>query len=443
MNKKHIQILLLIFGFHNIFFASYETKIPLNHPLGSLSSDSEFENINAFEGKPIEKAIIDTDFIKIIMQYYKIIQSWQTRYWYLPGFKAYDMQNLVTTINNDIHAHTISGDQLHFILDILTKQIPDTEIKSILEIIKIKFKSLSTTYETQLLKKIHETVFKITNPNQTISFEAYQKLLKKISPIVGEIETVDTYILKEKNRNLQNIMQDNLKNFKAVIDSRGDGNCGYRSIIISTWMNNPTFTYNYFKNLLENNFLQLFQEFDQTFEYKIEANKAVIAKEILSYLLSVLEQMKNTTSQDKLLTLLNNETTFDYFMIMFIRYMLADYIQNHATEELFEFIKIKDEKLSQKETELIKILQWKDELDNLETTLLADATSIQIHTVQQDAQINSQTITNLKHPLGHAYILFTDNPGHYKILINNAIKLQSLFPMQPIEFKRIGKYTTL
>lgn len=442
MKKRYIQTCLLILGVHNNFFASYKIYNPnqLNISMSNdhISEDSLSEDIVIPQEKPIEKTIIDADFIKIVMQYYKIIKSWQTGYWYLPGFKAYDMQKLVTAISNDINNHTISAAQLHFILNLLKQHTPtaDIEIKNILEIIKFNYQSLTTTYENELLKKIHETIFKITNRNQTISLQAYKQIQNKITPIIGNIKTIDEYLAHQKNitEASKNIINNNLADFNAVIDSRGDGNCGYRSFIISTYMNNPTFAYNYFKKLLEDRFSELFIKYDETFTYQIKDNKNIIAQEILNYLLSTLQQMKKTTSKEELITLLNNETTFDYFIIMFIRYVLADYIQHHLTNQQSEFIKALFEK---NVNDFISntILKWKEELDYAQTDLLAHATGIQIHTIQQNATINSQVKTNLKLILGHAYILFTDNPGHYQILLTNRIELPSMISIQAIKFK--------
>lgn len=403
-------------------------------------------------------------------RYQKIIESWSPQYWHVQGFKANDMQTLSKAIQEDINAQKMSIEKLPIIfttlesypiqerykqeckqaLQIVQKRIKPEPMTSSSPVHSFEYDKNSTVNNSSYLRnfkfpenaipqlpnleQIHDKIFALSQPQ-------YDGQKANIMKSVGEIQTTDQYIQSIKNdveikirskRQIEpinfEIMNNNLKDFNFVIDSRGDGNCGYRSVIISSYMDYPTKMNNYFKELLEHRFVQLFMQYDRNFEFE-NRDKQNIGILILTYLLSVLESMKKYKTIDDFIKILNKEITFDYYMIMFMRYILADYITKNDPQELLFSDDPKDKILK-------NTLTWRNELDHLETILLANATTIQIQTIQQDAQQNAIVITQNIKPVGHAYILFTRSPGHYQILVKDHVKQLPPFTMKPIKIHK-------
>ena len=100
-------------------------------------------------------------------------------------------------------------------------------------------------------------------------------------------------------------------------------------------------------------------------------------------------------------------------MIMFERYMMADFITKQATENEKILLQITTEKESFDQT-LEQITRWKEELDQTTTNFVARAMGLTIHTIQRDAQAPIQTIIP-ERSFGRADILYI--PGHYQILV--------------------------
>lgn len=343
--------------------------------------------------------------------YQQIIQSWRPQYWHMQGFKTYDIQTLVKVMQDDINHQKITIDNLLIILKKL-ELYPianqyQNEFKQTLQIVQNRVSAI-------ILQEIHQKILKISQENTTL-----------IIPAVGTVQTINEYIqsiqdnLEEKKRkkrkvesiDLQTIGK-NFENFDFIIDSRGDGNCGYRSVIVSSYMNNPIAINNYFKTLLNEKFVTLFMQYDKLFQ---KENRKTIGTIILHYLLSVLVSMNKKKTLNEFTTILNQEITFDYYMIMFMRYMIADYIEKNNLDELSYSTNPKNRIIEE-------ILTWKNELDDLETTLLAKATAIQTQTIQENAEQNAIVTTNSTNPIGHAYIAYTISPGHYKILVKDHVK---------------------
>ena len=110
---------------------------------------------------------------------------------------------------------------------------------------------------------------------------------------LGPIQTVDQYLQSHKNLN-KNILKSVTKNISSceyIIDSRGDGNCGYRSILSSIFMNAVKFEKFDFifhlKNLINDKYNHLFMIYDEQFE---EESQEIVAQEIKRYLQ---EQLQN------------------------------------------------------------------------------------------------------------------------------------------------------
>ena len=335
-------------------------------------------------------------------RYHSIIQSWQVNNWHLRGFQAYDMQQLHKIMQEDLTTQKITENNLNIMIMDLISQHTNMEVQTVLAKIRQKL------IKDLILADIHYKIFTSCYENASVN------------KIIENIETVNQYIQKQKSsQQIIQIIQNNLKKFEYIIDDLEDGNCGYRCILISAYMNNLQTSSNHFQNLLKNNFIRLFTKYDVTFQNQAISNKAIIANKILNYLLSVFEKIKHAESKENVRAIVNQERTFDYFMIMFLRYMLADYIANHTT------IEEKEDIAAINRNQIQKVLQWKDELDELETIYLAKAINIQIQTIQETAHNKSTINTELPSPATDAYISFTDNPGHYKILIKKPASASS------------------
>lgn len=376
--------------------------------------------------QPVYSENIDTFLIHTVKKYSTIINQWHVENWSLSElYRRADISELIKIINNDIGNNIISiNPQALTILQLIkTEKNSDPVVLQALDQIIAYFSSKTPTQsfpENKLLTEIHKTVFQISQPQ-------YDGNPESIVDITGRIETPEEYILYKENNDddVKSIAMQNLESYKFVIDSRGDGNCGYRSFIISACMNNPETMAHHFQTLLDDHFVKLFQIYDQTLEFTYQIFQPIVAEEIKLYLQQILEQVKYSSTIEHTKNIFDQEATFDFYMVMFLRYLLADYIKNLATVDEREFIyyavaaaNVKPmEEHEAIESEIKQILTWKNELDDIETTFLSQATGVTIETVQQNAYLNAITIKNVPFTAGKSSILYTLNPGHYKILV--------------------------
>ena len=141
-------------------------------------------------------------------------------------------------------------------------------------------------------------------------------------------------------------------------------------------------------------------------------------QQLKDIILTKLNQLKTCKNEQEIQQLIQNDTTFDYTMIMFERYLMAEKMNKESSPDLMEFITDQDI-IPMKE----RVLTWKEELDQNETAFLARALDITIHTIQRDVNAPEQIIKP-KNSVGDAHILYI--PGHYQILVPKTVVPEKL-----------------
>ncbi len=263
-------------------------------------------------------------------------------------------------------------------------------------------KSTNTTRQEIIddMKKIIQTIpiqQLTTNINFVfdIAHTAYQKLIIH-DPTTGLIETIHGI--------------DKLKNYKNIIDSKGDGNCGYRAVLASLYFNSihDKNIINHLQKLVEEHFDSLFTEFDPQ---KTQQNRGQLQDKTIQTLHNI--QAANTIEEIK--EIIDNNEEFDRTMIMFERYLMVKTMNKESNHHLQAFLYEDSEKIKPE-----TFLQFGESLDQPSTALLAEALNIKITTEQKEPE-NPAQITLSKNPQAHAHILYI--PGHYQILIPQAYAL--------------------
>ena len=178
-------------------------------------------------------------------------------------------------------------------------------------------------------------------------------------------------------------------------------------------------------------------QYDQQFLH----NKEFAAIEIEKYLNDQLAQLSSYTDIKDIHEHLNKEYAFVYYMIMFLRYLIVDYIKtlnattiNVITNQTGDFISSSDQEIFQRATEeerllayaikddnstllryVNQILTWQDELTLDQSRLLALATGITLYTISEENRHQPLAISKAEPEYGMATILYV--PGHYRIFV--------------------------
>ena len=269
------------------------------------------------------------------------------------------------------------------------------------------------------------------------------------------IQTIDEYAMSKSN-----IIQKNTQPCRYIIDARGDGNCGYRAFIGSIFLNKAQFKNQqlipHIQKLLDEKYVQLFIKYDQQFT----SNKNAAAIEIQKYLKEQLNILNNFESIEEVYTQLNKEYAFNYYMIMFLRYLIVQYINTLNISRINTMIHQRSDKISNKDNNIFnsateeecllafaaiddnitldaykqKILTWKDELTLDQTKLLSTATNITIYTISESNPYQPLAITKNDQEYGVATILYVE--GHYKMFIPKFIEgLANFFEPDPAQLQ--------
>lgn len=216
-------------------------------------------------------------------------------------------------------------------------------------------------------------------------------------------------------RTIENLQQD-LAPYSHVIDSRGDGNCGYRAIIVSMLVEN---LHNkkivaHLKDLIQKDFTTMFEKYDTTLQANV-AQDAHTYQQLQTYVLEKLDEINACQDIASMKKLIDTDTTFDYCMIMFERYKMTDLIDTSKADDLLGFFDDRERLGIRK-----NIGTWGTELDQPQTGLISRALETNIHTIEltktvvQSITPNSKPI-ELSNTQNNAYILFTT--GHYQLLV--------------------------
>lgn len=263
----------------------------------------------------------------------------------------------------------------------------------------------------------------------------------RTSDNLGDVEHTQDYLINYDYDPDKNIIEHNLAPAEYIIDSKGDGNCGYRSFLGSIFINanqsdNASLLV-HLNQLLDAQYIQLFEKYDT--QYNLHKHDAAVA--IKQYLTEQLQKLSEYTDLQEIHDHLNTEYAFVYYMIMFLRYLIADNIAQlnaHTITSIAkhtgDFISDQDQELFTQASELEllladalqadnttlpqyleQIVTWKDELTLDQSRLLAQATGISLYTISQHNQYQPLAISAAQPAHGIATILYTDN--HYRIFV--------------------------
>lgn len=305
-------------------------------------------------------------------------------------------------------------------MDPTNLSILDTQILE--EFIKIK-------RATKILLEIIDTR---KNQNRVLK-RAQEKAKKADQIIITSYERVpDLKDLSLRLRSTEPFNKDGYNFTSKILD---DGNCGYRaflsSIYVQTITSHPDITrrnnqaIDRLQYLVANRFKDIFEMFGSSSISKthffmrdgwgnmqyINVNNDEIESIQLS-LINQLEQIKSLRTISNLKDLLNRELGFDFYMIMLLRGLIADYmIKNEDALEIAAITREKDTI-----DYLQDLLRWKTWIDQPELQALNNITNIIIQVVNDSAPSNRQTLYNdTPLPDGQANILFVNN-NHYNII---------------------------
>lgn len=232
----------------------------------------------------------------------------------------------------------------------------------------------------------------------------------------------------------------NIAHYAAISDVRGEGNCGYRAFLGSTLINSVIFqdfrAVQRLQKLIVDQFTNLFTKYatDNAHSYKLSVPNTFIHATQLDFtpeeieairtsMLQKLNEITTYTSPDQVRKLFNEHQSFDFFMIMFLRTLLAEELLKPETYDLKVFalynrMENENDSIDTYEPKYFtELLQWTTWIDDPELTVLANITGITINVIQKDAASNAHKkyIPKDQEPCGQADILFVHG-NHYQIL---------------------------
>lgn len=234
-------------------------------------------------------------------------------------------------------------------------------------------------------------------------------------------QLTDKETTRANQRTIKNLKED-LAPYSHVINSRGDGNCGYRAIMVSMLVEN---LHNkkivaHLKDLIQEKFTTLFTEYDTALishkEGKYPQDVQTYQK-LKTYVLNKLDEINACKDIESIKRLIDHDTTFDYSMIMFERYLTLKEIEVYKGNDSVQAFIAAD-----KDNIVKNIGTWRTELEVTHSYIIAQALNINIRTIAQEipqnivSTGNKNTAGDKNTPaVGDAHILFV--PGHYKLLV--------------------------
>ncbi len=244
-------------------------------------------------------------------------------------------------------------------------------------------------------------------------------------PAIQDILSIEDYT---KSSIQPNYSPELLQDYRYAVEIRGDGNCGYRAIVASMLINaiesrNLYIIYN-FKELVRSKFANLFQTYDTLFDESIQEQVGNVLQQNLIDKLTFIEKYPSIQSVQNAF---NDSIEFDFFIVMFIRYLIIDYAQHNRDikadiEGLYGSIDAYAE----------NILTWKTYIDNLELTILSQVLSLKIIALIENAPkkisqnpllANPQIFIPQKINLGFAVI--TNTGDHYNVVVPKTFDIAS------------------
>ena len=244
----------------------------------------------------------------------------------------------------------------------------------------------------------------------------------------------DAYLFEYRDTNnvKQPVSPDDIKNtlepFQFIINSDGDGNCGYRAILASQYFNGLSNKnlYTNLEQLIDTNFEPLFKKYKDHHQFSI--TQLPLLKH---HLINVINDMKQATSINDIQKIINENSDFDEAMIMFERYLTVDYMEksitpdekisllaNH-TDEINQMQEHLNSKPLNEEEKFKYVLQdfltWGQWAGDEALHFIAKAMGIHINSVTLENGATHNRVPTDKDPIGTANILYLG--AHYQILV--------------------------
>lgn len=277
---------------------------------------------------------------------------------------------------------------------ILILQAQLTDLLDSLQLIKPKLVSKPLDVATTI-------ILQLTQPHLAST--------KKLIPALSSVQTIDFFIQKSGNH----LAKDQLKSYKFVIQPVHDGNSGYRAAIGSSCMHavdtNQKQSIDHLKKLVLENFTHLFMQHDQLFPKNIQKS---VAHALEKYLMEQVKKIESYTNLEQVVKLWNEEPLFDFYIITFFKYMMIEYIHKHTDQHAAIILRSQNVANYTKE-----IKKWATNATELDLTLLAKASGIRICVQQTQTPISATTTYQAQPEFGTSYLLATQSPNEYHILI--------------------------
>ena len=89
------------------------------------------------------------------------------------------------------------------------------------------------------------------------------------------------------------------------------------------------------ENLITTQFINLFTKYDDNFS---QETKLQAAQQLQEEILRTLTKIRECKDIESIKQLIDQDTTFDYAMIMFERYLMAESMNRQSSPDLMEFI---------------------------------------------------------------------------------------------------------
>ena len=211
----------------------------------------------------------------------------------------------------------------------------------------------------------------------------------------------------------------NLKNYKFIIDSRDDGNSGYRTFLASVFINaiehHHKTSIHHVEKLVQDNFFDLFMKYDQLFPKNI---KSSIGHAIKKHLIEQLHAIEHCKSMQQIQQIFNEKILFDFYMIKFLKYLIVEYGNQH--EEMHAMILTLHKNFENYQK---NIIPWGKEITDLECTMLTLATNMTISILEQNNTHHALTLHQATPEYGISNLLFTQK-HHYQVAIPKKVITQ-------------------
>ena len=294
----------------------------------------------------------------------------------------------ITAITNNLHN---KNDQIKFNPETII--ILKAHLTNLLDSLNLITNKLQHSH----LETATHIVLQISQPQLTQEKILYSAL--------GQFQTIDMYT---NNTTIKK----NLKNYKFIIDSRDDGNSGYRAFLASIFMHgidsHQKESVHHFEKLVHDTFFDLFMKHDQLFPKNI---KSSIGHAIKKNLIEQLHAINRCKNMQQVMRLFNEQVLFDFYMITFLKYLILNYGYHH--EEMHTMILTLHTSFENYQK---SIIPWGNEMTDLECIMLTLATNTTVSILEQNNMQHAITLHQASPEYGISNLLFTQK-HHYQIAV--------------------------